>query len=58
MDKTIGVTLGDYYRDLSLNYSDYYAGTKQWPERPAGWYDPLGYDTSLAEHLAFESGLY
>lgn len=46
METALGITLGDYYRELSLNY--YYYSLDQshpnwmpWPERPKGWYDPL-----------------
>jgi hypothetical protein len=39
--ETIGLTLGNYYRDLARNYDDYSKGVAPWPERPEGWYDPL-----------------
>jgi len=41
MDETISRILGEYYRDLSLNYSAYSNNELPWPARPEGWYDPL-----------------
>lgn len=42
MDKqsAINHTLGEYYRDLSANYSQYYNNELPWPARPEGWFDP------------------
>lgn len=50
-ERHVSDTLGEYYRDLSLNYDLYTSGQKPWPERPDCWYDPLGYIPELSENL-------
>jgi hypothetical protein len=36
VSKTQSEIFGDYFRDLSANYSDYANGYKPWPLRPEG----------------------
>jgi hypothetical protein len=36
MEESASTEVADYFRDLSLNYSDYCSGRLQWPERPKG----------------------
>lgn len=36
----VNTNLGEYYRDLSANYNQYYNNELPWPERPEGWFDP------------------
>jgi len=36
MEDAASEEVGVYFRDLSLNYSDYSSGKMPWPTRPAG----------------------